>query len=140
MLVKCHISTLIYIYIRKKQKHMYIYSIYIYIYMRFFVPLGGLLQGWRLGDSQMSFYKQHQRAAFTHRRLTEKNTQRSFYMFLHTEDFTPKCFYTENFLRTEVFTNNSFYLQRLLHREVFTQRSVYTRKLLHRGVFTHRRF
>ena len=74
------------------------------------------------------------RGAFTHRfflhrevfaqeMFTYKNfTQRIAYMFIHSDAFTHRCFYT----------------QKLLHRGVFTHRRVYTEEFLHTDACTHR--
>jgi hypothetical protein len=65
---------------------------------------------------------------FTQRSLctgmfTYKNfTQRIAYMFIHSDAFTHRCFYT----------------QKLLQRGVFTHRRVYTEEFLHTDACTHR--
>ena len=66
-------------------------------------------------------------------------------MFLHTDLFTHRHFYTQTFLHTDPFTHTHafahrpFYTQTLLHTNTFTHRPFYTQTALHRNTFTHRR-
>ena len=82
---------------------------------------------------------------FTHRNMS---TQRSFYtqIFLHREVFAQEMFTYKNFtqriaymfIHSDAFTHRCFYTQKLLHRGVFTHRRVYTEEFLHTDACTHR--